>query len=77
MLLNMCSSHEQLPEEFTGTAYKAGMCVHHTKNYQSSLLMLGAIWLFLAPLCGYPPALILPPCRSASGIGYASKNYLK
>ena len=23
------------------------------------------------------PLPILPPCRSASGIGYASKNYLK
>ena len=24
-----------------------------------------------------PPAPTLPPCRSTSGIGYASKNYLK
>ena len=28
------------------------------------------------PLCGYLPAPTLPPCRSATGICYASKNYL-
>ena len=27
------------------------------------------------PLRGYPPT--LPPCRSATDIGYTSKNYLK
>ena len=41
------------------------------------------IWLFLVkmwtcpPLRGYPPTPILPPYRSASGIGYASKKLSK
>ena len=29
----MYSSHEVYPVEFTDNPYKAGMCVHHTKNY--------------------------------------------
>ena len=40
MFPDVCSSDKQLPEYFTDTLYKAGMCVHHTKHYQSSLLTL-------------------------------------
>ena len=43
---------------------------------------MDAIWLILVktyrlcpPLCDYPPT--LPPYRSASGIGYASKKLSK
>ena len=36
----MCSSHEEQTVEFTDNPYKAGMCVHHTKNYQRGLLRL-------------------------------------
>ena len=44
---------------------------------------MDAIWLVLVrhslylPLHGYPPAPTLSPCRSATGIGYASKDLSK
>ena len=45
---------------------------------------MDAIWLALelrhslcSPLHGFPPTPNLPPCRSATDIGYTSKNYLK
>ena len=37
MLPDVCSLHEQLPEQFTDTPYKAGTCIHHMKNYHDSL----------------------------------------
>ena len=41
------SSHKELQEQFTDAPYKASTCVmvvHHTKNYQNSLLRLYADW---------------------------------
>ena len=36
LLPGVCSSHEQLLEQFTVVPCKAGMCIHCTKNYQGS-----------------------------------------
>ena len=41
---------------------------------------IGVIWLFLVKMQPLPATFwlpTLPPCRSVSGIGYTSKNYLK
>ena len=36
----VCSSYEQLPEQFTDASFKASMYVHYMKNYHVSLLTL-------------------------------------
>ena len=40
MLMDVCSSHKELPEQFTDTPYKVGMYVHYTQNYENGLLTL-------------------------------------
>ena len=54
MLKDVCSSHKQLPEQFTDIPYKANTHVHHTNSYHSSLLMLHIGWYVCSSHEGLP-----------------------
>ena len=58
MFLNVCSSHEQLPEYFSDTPCKVGTCVHHTKNYEWSTDAPCKTGMYIHPTKSYHGSLL-------------------